>query len=68
MGNSNDGISISAQALLAIGQRDIAIGLNTYYAGEEAFITGFQNSFQPEPLPGPARFRRCERPLVAESG
>lgn len=66
MGNSNDGIWISAQALLGIGQHGIAVGLDTYYAGEEAFITGFQNSFQPEPLPGPAQFQRCERPFVAE--
>lgn len=52
MGNSNDGISISAQALLAIGQRGIAIGLNTYYAGEEAHITGYQNSFKPSRFVG----------------
>lgn len=40
MGSSNDGLSISAKALLAIGQRGIAIGLDTYDAGEEGFNTG----------------------------
>jgi hypothetical protein len=38
MGSSNDGISISAKAMLAIGQRGIALGLDVYDFGEEESI------------------------------
>ncbi|WP_312319875.1 DUF4279 domain-containing protein [Stenotrophomonas sp.] len=35
MGSSNDGISLSAKALLAIGQRGISLDLDTYDAGDD---------------------------------
>lgn len=35
MGSSNDGVSLSPRALLALGQRDIELGLDVYDAGED---------------------------------
>ncbi|HIE1099938.1 MULTISPECIES: DUF4279 domain-containing protein [Stenotrophomonas] len=35
MGSSNDGVSLSPRALLALGQRGIALGLDVYDADEE---------------------------------
>lgn len=34
MGSSNDGLPLSAKALLALGQRGIALGLDIYDAGD----------------------------------
>lgn len=36
MGSSNDGVTLSAKALLAIGQRGISLGLDTYDTGDDA--------------------------------
>lgn len=35
MGSSNDGMSLSAKALLALGERGICLGLDTYDAGDD---------------------------------
>jgi len=35
MGSSNDGISLSAKALLALGERGITLGLDTYDEGDD---------------------------------
>ncbi|WP_421568058.1 DUF4279 domain-containing protein [Stenotrophomonas sp. PD6] len=40
MGSNNDGISLSAKAMLAIGQRGIALGLDVYDSDEEESSAG----------------------------
>lgn len=35
MGSSNDGVSLSPRALLALGQRGIELALDIYDAGED---------------------------------
>jgi hypothetical protein len=40
MGSSNDGLPLSAKALLSLGQRGIALGLDIYDVGEQGADVG----------------------------
>ncbi|WP_337243881.1 DUF4279 domain-containing protein [Luteimonas sp. gir] len=52
MGISNDGLPLSAKALLALGQRGVALGLDIYDAGDQESGMDPNNSFNAAPLIG----------------